>query len=112
MNKINYLKSCRKKAGLSQSDISHIIGKPSLSAISKIEDGLKIPDLKTSFYLSMLYQKPVCELFEKLHEDCTFELLRRVDLLLGEYSKSTDEKGRLKVSFLEQVIGNIKNTTK
>ena len=112
MNKINYLKSCRKKAGLSQSDISHIIYKPSLSAISRIEDGLKIPDLKTSFYLSMLYQKPVCELFEKLHEDCTFELLRRVDLLLGEYSKSTDEKDRIKMSFLEQAIGNIKKATK
>jgi len=112
MNKINYLKSCRKKAGLSQSDISYIIGKPSLSIISKMEDGLKIADVETSFYLSMLYQKPICELFEKLHEDCTFELLRRVDLLLGEYSKSTDEKDRIKVNFLEHVIGNIKNTTK
>lgn len=60
----------------------------------------------------MLYQKPVCELFEKLHEDCTFELLRRVDLLLGEYSKSTDEKDRIKMSFLEQAIGNIKKATK
>lgn len=118
MEKINYLGSCRKQAGLSQSDISFLVGKDSISTISKIEDDTLLPDLKTAFSFSLLYQKNISELFEKLYEDCSFGLLRKIDCLSSQYakrnsdvsvSKSEIRKNQVKQDFLKSTVEHIKN---
>jgi len=117
MKKINYLRSCRKQTGLSQQDVSFLIGKTSISTISKMEDNLIFPDLKTTFHLSLLYQKNIIELFAKLYEDCSFGLLRKIDCLSSEFSKrnsnisiskNEEKKNTFKKYFLEKVVENIK----
>ncbi len=117
MKKINYLRSCRKQTGLSQQDVSFLIGKTSVSIISKMEDNLIFPDLKTTFHLSLLYQKSIIKLFAKLFEDCSFSLLRKIDCLSSEFSKrnsdtsigkNEEKKNILKKDFLEKVAVDIK----
>ena len=118
MNKINYLKSCRKNSGLSQSDVSFLINKPSVSTVSKMEDDLMIPDIKTAFSFSLLYQKKPCEIFPKFHEDCSLSLVRKIDCLSSEYAKRNSDvsvsknqlrKNQAKQDFLKSTMEHIKN---
>lgn len=118
MQKINYLRSCRKQAGLSQNDVSFLINKPSVSTVSKMEDDLMIPDIKTAFSFSLLYRKKLCEIFPKFHEDCSLSLVRKIDCLSSEYAKKNSansaskneiRKNQAKQDFLKLAVEHIKN---
>jgi len=107
MKKINYMTSCRKAAGLSQGDITTLIGKKSISTVSKMEDGVLTPDLKTALYLSFIFSKSIPDLFAKLHQDCAYEVLRKTDLLDSRLNSQTSKDNHKKV-FLSSMIASIK----
>ena len=111
MKKINYLRSCRRQAGLSQSDITTLIGKKSISTVSKMEDGVLIPDLKTAFYLSLIYSKNIHDIFAKLHQESSYEVLRKVDDLESKLDCQSP-KSNHKRKFLGGVVSSIKNVNK
>jgi transcriptional regulator with XRE-family HTH domain len=117
MQKINYLRSCRKQAGLSQQDVSFLVDKPSLATISKMEDDSLAPDLATAFCFSLLYQRSIPELFPKLCEDRSIQLLRKVDRLSNAYAQKNVQarisgnkmrKNQAKQDFLRSCMDYIK----
>ena len=119
MKPINYLGSCRKHSALSQEDVAHLVGKPSISTISKMEDGALLPDIKTAFSFALLYQKKLCEIFAKYHEECSLELLRNIDSLSAKYdnkcntsslSKNELRKYTNKQEYLKSTVEYIKNS--
>lgn len=119
MKPINYLGSCRKHSALSQGDVAHLVGKPSISTISKMEDNQVLPDIKTAFSFALLYQKKLCEIFAKYHEDCSLQLLRNIDSLSAKYddkcstsslSKNELRKYTNKQDYLKSTMNYIKNS--
>ena len=51
----NYLKTQRKSLGLTQKELSFLLGKPSVAAISKFENDRTTPNLKTAIQFHILY---------------------------------------------------------
>lgn len=61
----NKLRATRLRTGLSQGDVAFLLDIPS-RVLSAFERATKTPDLRTAIDFSVLYQKPVKELFPQL----------------------------------------------
>jgi transcriptional regulator with XRE-family HTH domain len=59
----NYLLTYRKHSGLSQSEISFLIGLKNKSELSRYESGVRQPSLRTALACQAAYGTPVSELF-------------------------------------------------
>jgi transcriptional regulator with XRE-family HTH domain len=59
----NYLRTHRKRAGLSQDDVAVLLGGHSGAAVSRLERFRRQPSLKTALVLEAIYRVPVREFF-------------------------------------------------
>jgi transcriptional regulator with XRE-family HTH domain len=59
----NYIRRARKRLGLSQRELSLLIGKKGHSLVSRFEKGRKIPTLEMAMTLSVVLRTPIEELF-------------------------------------------------
>ena len=64
----NYLRTYRKHSGLSQSDISFLIGLKDKSELSRYERRVRQPSLRTALACQEIYGTPVSELFAGIND--------------------------------------------
>jgi transcriptional regulator with XRE-family HTH domain len=64
----NYLRTHRKRTGLSQSDISFLVRLTSKSVLSRYERGESQPSLRTALACQAAFGTPVSELFAGLSD--------------------------------------------
>ena len=64
----NYLRTYRKHSGLSQSDISFLIGLKDKSELSRYERRVRQPSLRTALACQQVFGTPVSELFAGIND--------------------------------------------
>jgi transcriptional regulator with XRE-family HTH domain len=77
----HYLRSERKRAGLSQSDIAALLGDETVSRVSRYERRRRVPPLLTALAYEAIFGKPVAELFDGTYAPIQAEVIRRAKLL-------------------------------
>jgi transcriptional regulator with XRE-family HTH domain len=74
----NYIKSLRKRAGLSQLDLAFLLGGIDDTLVSKYENDLRMPPLEVALALQEIFQVPLDELFAGTHEPIAVSVADRV----------------------------------
>jgi transcriptional regulator with XRE-family HTH domain len=89
----SYLRSLRKRAGLSQRDLADLLGYPGDGQVSKHERAVSMPSLLVAFGYSAVFRVPVAELFPGIYETVRRGIDGRLRELEIELLQST-AKGR------------------
>ena len=105
----NYLKASRKNMGLTQKELSFLLGKTSVSAISKFENDKTTPDLKTAIEFRILYDSNLKRLWPKRYKEYEYFLVDRMDTLAGMLESGKDNKAKLKAVKLRECIYKVVN---
>jgi transcriptional regulator with XRE-family HTH domain len=103
----SYLKAYRKQSGLTQKEVTCLLGKKSISVISRMENGHATPSFETAIYLSILYRESIADLIPLIVEKLQYQLLKRLDCMNTEYTEHTNTKTYAKRSYLENIINDI-----
>ena len=74
----NYLRTHRKKLGLTQRDVAFLLGCHSGAKVSRYERLQRIPSLNAIFAYEVIFQKPARELFAGIYDRAERETLRKV----------------------------------
>lgn len=77
----NYLRSHRKRTGLSQTEAAFVLGCRSGTRVSRHERFVRTPGLRNALAYETLYRAPVRELFAGLYEKVEKGTLQRAWLL-------------------------------
>ncbi len=64
----NYLRTYRKRAGLSQQEVARMVGLKSAATLSRCEWGHRLPSLQTALAFEVLFGVPAGELFSGAFE--------------------------------------------
>jgi DNA-binding XRE family transcriptional regulator len=77
----HYLRTCRKRSGLSQGEVAYLLGSSTRTKVSRYERGRYVPTLRTALVFEALFGTPVSEIFAGLHQSAEKELRRRARAL-------------------------------
>lgn len=91
----NYLRTYRKRAGLSQNEIAYLLGTRDGNQPSRYERLARVPSLETALAYEAIFQKPVSELFAGVYERAERTAARRARLMkkrLGRCGSCSDRK--------------------
>jgi len=96
----HYLRSERKRAGLSQSDVAALLGDQTVSRVSRYERRRRVPPLLTALAYEAIFGKPVAELFGGTYAPIRAEVMRRAKLLAeklnaGQFPLHESRKGSI-----------------
>ncbi len=83
----NYLRTYRKKLGLTQREVAFLLGCHGPAKISRYERQGSIPSLETLLAYEVIFQKPARELFAGIYDRVERETLRRVRQLVSRLRK-------------------------
>jgi transcriptional regulator with XRE-family HTH domain len=87
------LRTLRKRSGLSQKDLAHILGFYSAVAISRHERSDSVPDLLTALGYEAIFRVPISELFPGMYQTVAVGIEERLAKMEDELHQST-AKGR------------------
>lgn len=79
----NYIRTHRKRAGLSQRELAQLLGYPSKAAVSRHERSSRLPPLLIALAYEVVFDTPVSELFAGLHETVQVAVKHRLVELEG-----------------------------
>lgn len=77
----NYLRTYRKRSGLSQKEIAYLLGCEYGTKLSRYERFHRIPNLKTVLTLEIIYHTESKHLFEGMYNDLAYQLKKRAAIL-------------------------------
>lgn len=82
----NYLRTYRKRAGLSQDEVAFLLGCRSGAKVSRYERLARQPNIRTLFACEIIFRVPARELFAGLYqkvEKVTFDRAQKLSKSLG-----------------------------
>ena len=80
----HYLRSFRKRAGLTQQELASLLGCESDSKVSRYEFFLRKPSLRTAFAYEVIFDTPARQLFAGIFEEVETITRRRARTLLKQ----------------------------
>jgi hypothetical protein len=80
----NYLRGCRKRLGITQTQASFLIGQNTRARLSALENGAALPALHESIIFEKIYEKRFAELWPDVYQRIVRDLSTRVGLLLAQ----------------------------
>ena len=83
----NYLRTHRKKLGLTQRDVAFLLGCHSGAKVSRYERLGRVPGISTIFAYETIFQKPARELFAGVYDRTERETLRRARQLVSRLKR-------------------------
>ncbi|MHB1956172.1 MAG: helix-turn-helix domain-containing protein [Sulfobacillus sp.] len=98
----SYLRTHRRKAGLSQSELASILGLVTELQISRHERSLTLPLLLTAISYEIVFQVPLAEMFPGIYETVRLNVETRLDEI-EERLKQSSAKGR-KAAFIARKL--------
>jgi len=101
----NYLRTYRRRAGLSQHEVALLLGWASGVHISEYERSARRPDLETIFFYEVVFGVPASELFRGVFQKVEKKTRKRAQMLAEELRKA--KPGRAisrKLGILEAII--------
>jgi transcriptional regulator with XRE-family HTH domain len=99
----SYLRTHRKHSGLSQGEVSFLVGLKDKSALSRYERGRRQPSLRTALACQAAFGTPVSELFAGLSDSVakdTHGQMRKLSTRFQDRSASGGEDGSVMQKFL------------
>jgi transcriptional regulator with XRE-family HTH domain len=88
-----HLRTLRKRSGLSQKEVAHILGSCSGAAVSRHERSNSLPDLLTALGYEAIFKVSISELFPGLYRTVEAGIEDRIAALEDEFHQSS-VKGR------------------
>lgn len=73
----NHIRRFRMEKGLSQRELSYILGYKSVSSLSHLEGGFKLPSLRTAMKLEAGLQRFIGDIFPRLYNSLRGPVARR-----------------------------------
>lgn len=108
----SYLKMYRRRTGLSQTDVSYLIGLNDGSNISRHERGRRVPALENLLAYEIIYGTAAGGLYEGLMHSIKEVLLLRAIGLSGRLRRTPRSKARdAKLAFLTKLIASDSSTS-
>lgn len=105
-----YLRTHRKRSGLSQEEISFLTGAPSRSRVSRHEYSRRVPFLADAFAYEAIFGVPASALFPGEYEKARALIESRAITLLGSLTRGgkSDELTVYKRKFLEALLRRVR----
>lgn len=102
----NYLKSFRRRSGLSQDDVAYLLGCADGAKVSRYERRARQPSLETLLAYQALFGADPSELFAGAYEKVEKETKRRARALAQKLAQDEhpDPRTAQKLATLEQVM--------
>jgi transcriptional regulator with XRE-family HTH domain len=100
----NYLRTFRKRAGLSQKDVALLLGCTYESKASQYEQFAREPTLATALSCEVLFGVPLSELFAGMYDDAYEAVLVRARSLAEELGNQSGPTQARKRQFLEAFV--------
>src|SRR5881397_730442 len=88
----NYLKTHRKRAGLSQDEVAFLFGCRSGAKVSRYERLARRPSLETAFAYEAVFGVPARELFAGVYEKVEEEIRKRARVLAGKLTSAKPDR--------------------
>ena len=104
----SHLSAYRRRWGLTQLELAHILGLRGNACISRFEDGAAEPPLPVAFGLHVLFGEHPHELFPANFEKVEEEVLTRAYELYERLQGSRSRLIKAKLDFLEEVFERAK----
>jgi DNA-binding XRE family transcriptional regulator len=89
----NYLRSHRRRSGLSQRELAHIIGYVTQAPVSEHERSVTIPALLIALSYEVVFRVPLSELFPALYRTVEINIEEQLTRMEDELQQSS-AKGR------------------
>lgn len=77
----NYLRSSRKRSGLSQDEVAFLLGAQDGAKVCRYERFMRRPSLETAFACQVVFRTPASELFAGLFEEVKEKIKARAKSL-------------------------------
>lgn len=84
----NYIRSYRKRSGLTQDEVAYVVGLLNDSSVTRMESGKRLPDLKTAFALEVLFGVSARELFPGMFLKIENRTIDRIGVLAATLMKN------------------------
>jgi len=88
----NYLRTYRKRAGLSQDELAFLLGSRSGAKVCRYEHLARRPNLRTAFAYEVIFRAPARELFAGLYQKVEKRTLGRARLLAEKLSAAKPDR--------------------
>ena len=100
----NYLRSARKRAGLSQAEVAYLLGCRSGTKVSRYERFARRPSLETTFAYEVVFGVPAAELLAGIFQEARRHTVRRARRLLHKLgSGQSTQRNQQKLTFLRAI---------
>jgi len=100
----NYLRTLRKRAGLTQKDVALLLGCSNESKVSRYEQFARQPTLVTALACEALFGVPLCEMFAGMYDEAHAAVLARARSLGERLDQQPDSASVRKRQFLEALL--------
>ena len=88
----NYLRTHRKRAGLSQDEVAFLLGCQSGAKVSRYERLARRPSLETAFAYEAVFGVSARELFAGVYEKVEREVVKRARILAGKLNATQPDR--------------------
>jgi transcriptional regulator with XRE-family HTH domain len=99
-----YLRTFRRRWGLTQTELAFLIGVKSNTLVSRFEELKRTPNLAVAFACAIIFDVSPVELFPGLFDDAQDAVYLRANELYEELQGSSAKATRAKLDFLEGVL--------
>jgi transcriptional regulator with XRE-family HTH domain len=101
----HYLRACRRRAGLSQSEVAYLLGSKTRAQVSRYELRQNAPPLRAALAFQALFGTSVSEMFPGVYESVQKELKRRAgELALGLQTQNGKRNHRIAAQKLQWLV--------
>jgi transcriptional regulator with XRE-family HTH domain len=102
----NYLKTYRKRSGLSQAELAFLLGCQSGTKVSRYERQARVPTLETALAFGAIFGAPLRELFAGKCHKVESEIRKRARMLTEKLGKTgSDRSTARKLEMLRTLAG-------
>ena len=100
-----YLRTYRKKHGLTQRETAFLLGLETGQIISRYEGMVRVPSLQTAIAYQLIFGRPLKDLFPDIYQEVEYLTLKRALALREEFHKNPEtRKNEYKKKCLEGTI--------
>ena len=102
----HYLRTHRRRSGLSQAEVALLLGASSGTKVSRYENFTRHPSLVTIFAYEIIFNQPIRELFAGNYEAVRLEVQGRAKRLADALgSHAADPRTARKLALLHNIVG-------
>ena len=102
----NYLRTIRKRSGLSQDEVAFLLGSPSGGIVSRYERFNRLPSIETACAYEALFGNPVRELFAGVFQKASEKIAKRAQLLARKLEGRAPDGAMARKLQILRSIGN------